>query len=410
MLPLLWPRSKSGGGTGVRALYRTWLEFAGLLVLLVLWLFWLQGEACWWQPMVLWVSFTVLFSLTKHFGYDASAILLVAVLVLWGWVFLHRLNPAFAQGQFWGALVGSLAYLVGLFGSRLRFGHALLWDQPLFWLFASLGLVVITTLFGQTIGGAKAWLTVFNLRFQPVELARVFFVIFLGHHLSKGRKRWELVLSLVVFFLTLAWQRDLGPALLVFLVFCSLSLYQNFSWLKLMLYLGTMVLGFLVAILCFPHLQSRALAWLRPWEYLDGKGYQVLQGLFALRAGGFVGQGLGSGLAQVIPEGHTDYLFAIIGEEFGFLGTSALLLLYLSLAFWALRLLHKVQDQTQKMLGLGLTFLLHGQVFLVVGGILRFLPFTGMTLPFVSFGSTSLAAQFLMLGLVTSFGRNGGAE
>ncbi|NLL09045.1 MAG: FtsW/RodA/SpoVE family cell cycle protein, partial [Firmicutes bacterium] len=125
------------------------------------------------------------------------------------------------------------------------------------------------------------------------------------------------------------------------------------------------------------------------------------------RAGGLVGQGLGQGLVRVIPHGHTDYIFAVLGEEFGFLGVCALLICYLSLAFWALRILDGL-DQERQLVGLGLTLLLHGQVVLVVGGILRLLPFTGMTLPFVSFGSTSLAAQFWMLGTIAGWSRGGG--
>jgi len=127
--------------------------------------------------------------------------------------------------------------------------------------------------------------------------------------------------------------------------------------------------------------------------------------LFALRAGGLIGSGLGAGMVQVIPEAHTDYLFAVIGEEFGLLGTWALILIYATLAFWGIKLLRGVDDDAQRTIGLGFVFLFHIQIFMVIGGILRFLPFTGMTLPFLSFGSTSLVAQFWMLGMLTSMGR-----
>lgn len=388
----------------IRILYRTWFEFAGWLFCLTWWLIWLQGQICWWQPMVLWVAFMVLFLLTRQLGFNGGAIPFVAILVLIGWVFLARLNASWATLQFWGALVACVAYVLGLWIGTRRFPY------PLMWAGAALGLLAATALFGQSAGGAQAWLTLFGVRFQPVELARIFLVFYLAHYFTEERPRWELLAILSAFFLILAWQRDLGPALLVFFVFCWMSLHWKFTWPKLFGYIVATACGFIFAYLWFPHLRSRALAWLWPWDYLDSKGYQVLQGLFALRSGGVVGQGLGAGFAQVIPNVHTDYLFAVIGEEFGFLGTFSLLMVYLSLAFWALRLLHAVQDKLLQMLGLGLTLLLHVQVFLVVGGVLRLVPFTGMTLPLVSYGSTSLVAQLAMLGMLVGLGGKRGEE
>lgn len=386
------------------SLYRTWLEFAGWILTAVFWLFLLQDQLIWWQPAILWVSLLVLFFITKYLGYDAGSIPFVSVLILCGWLFLNRLDPIYATGHFWGVLVGTIAFLLGLLVRFTRF------NQPLLWGFGALGLLAITAVFGESVSGAKAWLTIFGLRFQPVELARIFLVFYLAQSLTDKRSRAELVFFLGVFFLLLAYQRDLGPALLVFFVFCWLSLYKDFSWYKLTAYVAVTVIGFLSAYQFFPHFRTRAVAWLWPWDYMDSKGYQVLQGLFALRAGGIFGQGLGSGFVHVIPQGHTDYIFAIIGEEFGFLGTFAVLLAYFALAFWALRLLSKIKDPEKQMIGLGLTLLLHGQVFLVVGGILRLVPFTGMTLPFISFGSTSLVAQLWMLGMITNMSRDGGGS
>ena len=388
----------------IRTLYRTWFEFTSWLVCLVLWLFLLQGQVCWWQPLVLWVTFMALFFLLRQWGYDPGAIPFVAVLILIGWGFLTRLNPTWARAQFWGALVGSVAFLLGLGAGSRRLHY------PLVWAGGALGLVFLTALLGESAGGARAWLTVLGLRFQPVELARIFLVMYLAQSLSEGRSRRELFMILGAFFLILAWQRDLGPALLIFFVFCWMSLAWEFTWPKLLAFASLMALGFGAAFSWFPHLRSRAIAWLWPWDYLDSKGYQVLQGLFALRSGNLVGQGLGEGMEHVIPQVHTDYLFALIGEELGLLGTFALLVVYLSLAFWQMRLLHSLPDRGLQLLGLGLSLLLHIQVFMVVGGILRILPFTGMTLPLVSYGSTSLVAQLTMLGMLVGLGRKGGVE
>lgn len=384
------------------ALYGAWFEFTGWIGAVLLWLYVLQPELIWWQPAVLWLLFALLFFLTRKVGADGGALPFAAVLVLCGWVFLTRLDPKWAAGQFAGALLGGLAFLLGVLLPVSRISRHRLFGA------AALLLLAVTALFGQSAGGARAWLELGGLRFQPVELARVLFILYLAQQLTREGTWWEVVLALFSLFALLAWQRDLGPVLLVFFVYCWLSLHHRFSWYKLLIYLGTAAAGFGAGLIWFPHFQSRTAAWLRPWDYPDSKGYQVLQGLFALRSGGVVGQGVGLGLAQVIPQAHTDYLFAVIGEELGFLGAAALLLCYLALAFWALRIVDSLTCPRQRLMGLGLTLLLHCQVFLVVGGMLRLVPFSGMTLPLVSFGSTSLVAQLWMLGLLTGLSRSGG--
>lgn len=383
----------------MRPLYRAWLQFVAWLGGMVLWLYLGRGAVCWWQPAVIWLIFVLLFVVTKKLDYPAGALPLVSLLVLMGWLFLYRLDANWARQQFWGVLIGAGAYLIGLFSPLIEF------DLPLLGVAGALGPLAAVALFGKRVGGAKAWLTLAGVTFQPVEFARICLIIYLGRELAirgMSLRVWGVLAS---FFLLLAWQTDLGPALLVFLVFGALFLTAGFSWRKVTLYLGLAVLGFGGALLCFPHLRTRMLAWLMPWDYLESKGYQILQGLFALNAGGTVGRGLGAGMASVIPAGHTDYLLAIIGEELGLLGTFSLLLVYLSLAFWAFKLLSGVLDLPLRLVGLGFTLLLHGQIFLVTGGILRLVPFTGMTLPFVSYGSSSLVAQLWMLGMLARLGR-----
>lgn len=382
-----------------KVLHQTWIELFVWFFAMTLLLFWQGSQVNWWQLVVLMVTFLILYFLTGRFGYNSLALPLVSFLVILGWIFLARLHVSLATGQFWGFLLGALAYGLGLF---LPFWKK---DYTRVWIGGALLPPLITTLFGQSVRGAKAWLSISTLHIQPVEFARIFLVLYLGCSLGKERPKREFLSVMGIFLLFLAWQRDLGPALLTFFVICCLSLYKNFSWMKVTIYLGTTILGFLGAVHIFPHLQSRMDAWIWPWNYLDSKGYQVLQGLFALRAGGIAGKGIGFGMAQVIPEVHTDYIFTIIGEELGILGTFSLLIIYLTLAYWAFQLLLQVEDVSLRLCGLGLTLLLHGQVFLVVGGILRLWPFTGMTLPFVSYGSNSLIAQLLMLGIVTGLRR-----
>lgn len=389
------------GGIAVGLLYRTWFGLTGWLLAAVLCLFVVQGQVVWWQPAALWTLFAVLWFVTRTLGADPGALPVAAVLVFCGWLFLTRLDPAFSHSHSWGVLLGGLLYLFGLLVPVTG------WPLTRLWGGAALALLAVTALWGEASGGARAWLTVHGVRFQPVELAKVFFVLYLGKSLSRKRPSWEPVLFLGGFCLLLAWQRDLGPAVLMFLVFCWLLLQQSFSWYKLLACTAAALVGFYGSVRLFTHVENRVLAWLKPWEYLESKGYQVVQGLFALGAGGLVGQGLGQSLVHVIPQAHTDYLLAVVGEEFGFLGVCALLICYFGLAFWALRIADGLAGEEQ-VIALGLTLLQHLQVFLVVGGMLRLVPFTGLTLPLVSYGSTSIGSQLWMLGLLAGLSRRGG--
>ena len=205
-------------------LYRTWLEFIGWTLTAVFWLFLLQDQVFWWQPTLLLVLFLVLYFSTRRLSYNGGAIPFVSVLILCGWLFLARLDPLFANGHFYGVVLGVLAFLIGIFTNFTQI------ERPLIWGCGAIVLLASTALFGQTVGGAKAWLTVFGLRFQPVELARIFLVIYVAQSLHYKRSKFEIVSFLGIGFLLLAYQRDLGPALLIFFVVCWLSLYEQFTW------------------------------------------------------------------------------------------------------------------------------------------------------------------------------------
>lgn len=383
----------------MRPLYYAWLEFTLWITLNIIWLWLTKGFLNWWQPLAMWVFLLLSYLITKGAGYSADAVPLVGILVFVGWLFLSRLDPTLAEKQFWGFLVAILAYIIGLFSSFPD------WEAPRLLAGGSLFLLVITLLFGVKIGGAQAWLTIAGLRFQPIELSKIFFITYVAREFAKDKARLRVHLVLIAFLGLLALQRDLGPALLVYVVFCALALYSDFSWYRFLSYGFTFIGGFFGAYFLFSHFRNRVLAWIFPWSYPESQGYQIVQGLFALDAGGLTGRGFGNSLAGVIPANHTDYLFTIIGEEFGLIGTVTLILLYLALLFWAINLLaKKTADISKQIMGLGFILLLHGQVLLVIGGILRLVPFTGMTLPFVSFGSSSLVTQFFMLGLITNLG------
>lgn len=389
-----------------------WFELAGWFGLALAWLSQRQSLTLWWQLLAIWGGFALLALLSCRCGSAHGLLLPAALLVGLGWIFLHRLRTEWAVHQFTGVIVGFIAYLIGFFGnwaqSRAKYVFGL----------GAVALLFATLLFGMTVGGARAWLQIGPVRFQPVEFARVLLMLFMVRYLVENQALLQLkhgwtalaywgplILFMGGVFLLLAVQRDLGPALLMFAVYCLFSAAIVASWKLLAVYGGLTIVGFGAAMIIFPHLRTRVTAWLNPWEHAEGAGYQILQGLFALNAGKVLGKGIGAGAGELIPEVHTDFIFALIGEELGLMGTASVLSLYLLLTFLGLRLTASSADPVAQATARGIVLLWGVQVFMVVGGIVRLLPLTGMTLPFVSYGSSSLVANMWMLGILASVGR-----
>jgi cell division protein FtsW (lipid II flippase) len=200
--------------------------------------------------------------------------------------------------------------------------------------------------------------------------------------------------------LILVWQRDLGASLLLFTAFV------------LLLYAATGASGYLAAggllalvagvssYAAFDHVQRRVIAWLTPFEHYQDEGYQIAQGLFALGSGSLSGAGPGLGRPDLIPNASTDFIFAAVGEELGFAGSVAVLALFALVVAVGLGIAFRSRDTFRKLLAAGLTFVFAVQVFLIIGGILRLVPLTGITLPFMSYGGSALVGNLILVVLL----------
>jgi cell division protein FtsW (lipid II flippase) len=255
--------------------------------------------------------------------------------------------------------------------------------------------------------------------FQPSELLKVLFVIFLAAYLADQRElliyaTWRLgplrlpplpyLLPLVVMWLLVLGlvvvQRDLGAALLFFGIFLAL-LYAATARLDYVLAgLLAFAVGATVCYQLFGHVQDRVAIWLDPWAYAQGRGYQIVQALIALGAGGVFGAGLGYGYPEYIPAVHTDFVLAAIGEELGLLGSLAVVGLYLLLVYRGFRIALRAPEPYWQLLAVGLTTVLGLQALVILGGTIRLIPLTGITLPFVSYGGSSLLVNYLAIGLL----------
>jgi cell division protein FtsW (lipid II flippase) len=299
------------------------------------------------------------------------------------------------------------------------------------WAAAGIVLLLLTFLFGNEVNGALLTIQVGPFSGQPTELIKVILVIFLAGYLSDFRPllvsasmrlgplrlppvpyllpmlaMWAMALGIVVI------QRDLGAALLFFAVFLALVYIATARASYVVLGLLMFVAGSLIAYQLFGTVRDRVDIWINPFIDASGKGYQVVQALYAFGRGGILGTGLGAGLPLVagrlpIPAIHTDFPLAALGEELGLLGVVAILGLYLVVIERGLRVAASAADDFRALLAAGLTLVVGVQAFIIAGGNLKLIPLTGVTLPFISYGGSSLLANGVVVGLLLALSDRG---
>jgi cell division protein FtsW (lipid II flippase) len=272
---------------------------------------------------------------------------------------------------------------------------------------------------GMNINGARLWIHVGSFSFQPGEIAKLALAIFFAsvlveraELLSKGTRRVGRFLVLDPRYLApilVAWglsmvifqaENDLGSSFLFFALFIGMLWVATGRGYYLAVGAGLFGIGAYAALKVIGHAQSRVQAWLDPWVHSQTSGYQIIQGWFAIAAGGLFGEGPGQSSAGSIPEASTDLIFAVIADEIGLVGCSALLFGYLLMVGTGLRVAVRCERQFDKLLATGLSLVLGVQTFVIVGGVTRLIPLTGITLPFVSYGGSSLIANYILLALL----------
>lgn len=357
---------------------------------------------------------------------DPYLLPIVGLLTAIGLTEIYRLDPDDAFKQAGWIVVGVALFAITLFLLRRDYRRLETYKYVLG--ITAIGLLVlpILPLIGLSVNGARLWVELGPLRFQPGELAKILLIVFLAGYmrekrevLAQGRpKDWgPLLVIWVLAMLVLLETRDLGGALLYFGIFLA------------MLYVSTARLGYVAAGLALfiigavgvwritPHVQERITIWVHPWTEqkvfcpLSGQlelrqncqSYQLVKSLYSIAEGEYAGTGLGKGTftnvdgKQIIPSLNTDFIYSALAQELGLIGVAALLLVYMIFVLRGMRIALLAHDGFSKLLAVGLTFGFALQTFLIVGGILRLIPLTGITLPFVSYGGSSVVANFLLL-------------
>ncbi len=357
---------------------------------------------------------------TRRLAPNADGVLLPVAGLLngIGYVFIARLDPDKAALQALWTAVAVTGFIVTLVVVRrardleqYRYTFALLG--------VGLLLLPLVPILGREINGSRIWIRMGPATFQPGEVAKLALAVFFAGYLVEKREllqtftrrlgplslpdpkflgpvlgAWGFSLVVMIF------ERDLGSSLLFFALFVSMLWVATARGIYLALGLVLFSAGATIAFFAFDHVQNRVDVWLNPFEDAAGRGYQIVQALFAFGSGGVAGTGLSLGSPTKIPAVTTDFIFAAVGEELGLLGTTAIVVAFLLMVGVGLRIALQARSDFEKLLAAGLTVILAVQTFIILGGVTRLVPLTGITLPFVSYGGSSLLANYVLLALL----------
>jgi len=358
----------------------------------------------------------------RRFAPGADPVLLPVTLVLCGIgvAMVGRLDASLAVPQTTWVLggVGVLALAIALVPNLERVAR---YKYTI--MLAGLVLLLLPAVIGTEVNGAQLWLRFAGMSFQPAEIAKICLVLFLaaylsefrevlsvstrkvfGLHLPAARHLGPLVLMWLVSLIVLVAEKDLGSSMLFFGVFLIMITVATGRWSYAVVGTVLFAIGATAAFFMFAHVRVRVDIWLSPFADAADKGYQLVQSLFAFAAGGIAGVGPGRGLPTRIPSVATDFIFSAIGEELGLLGAAAMVIAFLVLCFRGLATAVRGRSDMASLTATGLVATLALQTFVIIGGVTRLIPLTGITLPFVSYGGSSILSNFLLIALLMRAG------
>lgn len=336
---------------------------------------------------------------------DYYIMLIANMLFSIGILEIYRLNNKLAFRQIIWFCIGIIAFWL----IYLVLKYVKVWSK-MYYFYAAISylLFIATFLFGKRINGAKNWIRLgSNFAFQPSELIKIAFVFLIAAY-YKNRDKFEKDIfkkySLHFFFYTflgfLFLQKDLGTVLVFSGVFMFAQYmyepHRKYMFINLLVLSCGAVLGYIL----FTHVKVRVKIWLDPFKYADGMGYQIIQGFYAIASGGFFGKGLGLGRPDYIPFAESDYIFASICEEMGILMGMGVVMLFLILTYRGIKTSMEQHNRFYKYVAFCLSLIFAFQSLIMFGGILKLIPLTGITIPFVSYGGSSILSSFIALGIL----------
>ena len=336
------------------------------------------------------------------------------ILVVIGIAMLYRLDPKVAEKQLIWFLASIIVFMVVLkafpdFKNFAKYKNLYM-----------IGVIVfmpMALLFGKVVFGAKNWVIIGPISFQPSEFGKIALVLYLAAALkeykvgdnSKGNFKNLIRPGLIVMFSLgcMVLQRDLGSALIFFGISVTMLYIATGKKKYIFTCLGLSVIGSIGAYKFFGHVRDRVLIWKNPWEYAQDQGYQIVQGLYAISSGGMFGSGLGEGYPQYVPVHTTDYIFAIICEEQGMIFGIGIMILYFLLFYRCIRTAFVTDDEFSQLSAVGFSAMIVCQVLVIIGGVFAVIPLTGIALPLISYGGSSILTMFFALGILQKISEEG---
>ncbi|MDH5607675.1 MAG: FtsW/RodA/SpoVE family cell cycle protein, partial [Anaerolineae bacterium] len=364
-----------------------------------------------WAGLAVWAAgMLLIYRQSKKYLPAGDKLLAPAAALLsgWGLLMIWRLTGEFGLRQsIW------LGISVLLFSAGLRFqgGLTLLRRYKYVWLFAGLGLTALTLFLGTNpLGfGPRLWLGCCGIYFQPSEPLKLLFIVYLAAYLSERRPAHTDILSLAaptlvvtgLALLLLIFQRDLGTASIFVFIYTAVMYAATGQRRVLGISLIILLVSGAAGYTLYDVVRIRIDGWINPWLDPSGRSFQIVQSLMAVASGGIFGRGIGLGSPGLVPIAHSDFIFSSFSEEFGLVGIFPLLAVFAALTLRAIRIGAQAASHYHRFLALGLAAYFGSQSIYIIGGAIRLLPLTGVTLPFVSYGGSSLVTSFLALLILT---------
>lgn len=361
------------------------------------------------RKLILYYGLELVFFVTSAFVYrfvyrNLSRLVLnnMQMLLAISFIMLARLELPLAKRQLFMAAAGLLACLVVPFVIE-KFRYI----DRLGWLYAVLGLLCLLSVFIPKVGvekyGASNWIQIYSITLQPSEFVKIIFVFFIAALLARSTEFKEVVkitAMAAVYVLVLVLEKDLGGALIFFMTYMCVLYAATSQPLYEAAGFGAFSVAAVVAYRIFAHVRVRVQAFLDPWSDIDSGGYQVASSLFAIGTGGWFGMGLGKGMPKSIPVRESDFIFSAISEEMGGIFAVCMILVCLSCFIMFVNIAMKMKRSFYKLTALGLSVIYIFQVFLTIGGAIKFIPSTGVTLPLVSYGGSSVLSTILLFSII----------
>lgn len=345
---------------------------------------------------------------------DKYIFILSSVLSIISIATLYSINVEVAIKQLMWLCVGISVYMmIVILAPNMKFFA----KYKTFYMVSTIIFMALAEIFGTYINGAKNWIRIGSFTFQPSEVGKILLILYLAsvlvdyqakHKFKEDLK--QLLEPAIIVAISLAFmvlQKDLGSALLIFLIAATILYMATSNKKYIIVSLLFFIVGAVIATFLFAHVRERVMIWLNVWKYAQDQSYQIVQGFYAIASGGPVGMGLGQGMPWQIPINTTDFIYAVICQEFGMIFSIGILFIYFLIFYRGMRTALVTEDRFSRLCAVGFSTLIAVQVLVIIGGIFSVIPLTGITLPLISYGGTGTLIMFFALGTLQKISEEG---